>query len=131
MKLILSLMPIILATMLIACPFAYSAQEPKLVRQCHLATNPDSGVLVEILQFDDQPNSNLLVAVIISAGNIKPHIIGTFPVSTLAPNGAGILGYTGKNFSLTISSWTGWISLNALGKTPIHISGRGPLINCN
>ncbi|MBC7458177.1 MAG: hypothetical protein H7235_07870 [Bdellovibrionaceae bacterium] len=111
--------------------FAATNESAEVIRDCHLAENPDAGVRVKILNVGEQPGSGLLVAVVLSAGNVKPHIMGAYPVTVNPPNGAGIIGFSGTGFSLKIATQTGLIELKSSGSEPVHMSGNGPLFSCN
>jgi hypothetical protein len=115
--LILSLTTLFLTTT------AHAAGHLKLKLSCHLSKYPDQGINVQIIDVGSTPSFELLVAVITSAGNIKPHVIGSFPVLTIPINGAGIHGYTGKDFDLRISSQLKNITLTSGGDEPQSVQG--------
>ena len=100
-----------------------------VLARCHLASNPDAGVNVEIVDAGSTTNSNLLVAIVTSAGNVLPHVLGAFPVSVI-PNGAGIITYKGTDFLLTKSTWTRLITLKSGGAEPVDMSGSGIGYSC-
>jgi len=99
---------------------ASAANNPQLVMQCHLAKNPDAGYSLDI--YEGTPN----IAVIKTSGNVLSHEIGSFEVEPIGVNGAGITGYKGDNFNLSIG-W-GHISLKAQGASgSVNISGKQSL----
>ena len=122
---------ILSAALVFSASVSFAGQNNETVRECGLAKNPDAGVKVKIVDVGASENSGLLVAVVLSSGNIRPHVIGSYPVTVNPPNGAGIVGYSGKNFSLTISSWTKEVSLKTTGDSAVSISGNGPFFNCD
>jgi len=106
-----------------------------VVQECRFG-NPDAAVVVKILDAGSHSaathESSLLIAVLLSYGNMVPHVIGTFPVKLAPVNGAGITGYLGDGFSLTFASQTKVATLRTAGPQPIEISESvGPLFSCN
>ena len=101
----------------------------KVVYTCNLAQNPDAGIKVRILNVSEVEGQRNLVAVITSAGNISPRVIGTYPVVQNV-NGAGLTIFEGKNFRLMKSSWTQLVSLDATGDETVQLSGTGPFFSC-
>ncbi len=87
-----------------------SAKAAVLIQDCRLSNNPDSGVRIQILNLADQGADPLLIAAVLSAGNIKPYVISSYPVS-VKPNGAGIISYVGKGFVFERSTQTGALRL--------------------
>lgn len=101
------------------------------IRTCRVTNNPDTGVKVKIINVGDQLDSGLLVAVVLSGGNIRQLTLGSYLVEPLAPNGAGLTGYVGTNFLLRINSWDQSITLRTKGPHAVHIQGLPPFSNCN
>lgn len=123
---------LIASTLLLSITFAGVAQAANslsVVAQCHISSHADTGVNVEIVDAGPIAYSGLLLAIITSAGNVRPHIIGAFPVQVV-PNGAGIITYSGRDFLLTRSTQTNLISLKSGGSEPVEISGSGIGFSC-
>ncbi len=113
-----------------AASILWASEANQEVRTCRVTSHPDTGVEVKIINVGDQPESGLYVAVVLSAGNIRPRILGSYTVRPLAPNGAGITGYRGPHFLLKIDSWDHTISLKTSGPQAVAIVGKPPFSNC-
>jgi hypothetical protein len=103
--------------------FAHASQKIKVKLTCHLSGYPDQGLHIQVIDVGSRPDFELLVAVITPDGNIKPHVIGAFPVERIPVNGTGVYGYSGKDFNLTISSQIKTITLVSGGDDPQSMTG--------
>ncbi len=112
----------------------------KVLEFCHLTQNPDSGVYLQVFdvgqgQTELGKESGLFVAVLTSAGNVRPHVLAAFPVVRIPPSGVGVTGFESadqKSFYFSKNLTTQTYTLKSSGAVSINLIVKaGRFSSCN